>query len=231
LVEVASVTSYLSMSDNLINVANEDAVYRKLCEWLLTNIHKFNHTISWADMPFIQDNDVLCQLIRNSNSYASYCIEAHPSLDVAKFAIDTILYNDHTNSGGWLYTAFLSRDVERVNYVLQKREVIISMSDIRDAIDENNAEILQCLVDNGYGDRIIDLKRSICDKDWCCVGNDVAEILYSLGVPITPDDFKNTISWKADDFRDLFIWLYSKSPDVCDPETKAKAIKREWIAE
>jgi hypothetical protein len=202
-------------------MTNNGEVFHKLYEYMLKIVD--TGTCMWDEMPPM-DDDMSMQLIKDSREYAMYCIWHHTSLDVAKAAIDRLTDKGELNSAV-LTDAINSGDPMRVEYVLNKGVVYVDERNMRDAIFNNDVSIVQYLIDTGHSNLIVpDTKNGMYEP--MCIGRKMADILYGVGVHIIPIDFQNSIK-----NRKMFLWLYNKSPETCDPETKAKAIEKGWITE
>jgi hypothetical protein len=187
------------------------------------------------------DDDMLRILIQDSVIVSSQLIrDIRTSLDIVKFAIDDLFSKGELN-GYIIEVAVCSRDIERLKYIMLKmtaeymsiHDVIINNRSVQTAIIGDRIDVVQCLIDNGYKNTnkaTLRFMHSVYDAGIC--DENMAEMLYNMGVDICSYDLKFAFQERMDlRFKNRFLWLYGKSPDVCDPETKAAAIALGWITE
>jgi hypothetical protein len=185
------------------------------------------------------DDDMLRMLAQDSVHISKQIIgDARISLDVAKAAIDSLFSRgnlcDHA-----LSNAVFSGDIERVKYIMSKMtkeymteyNVTISNRSVLTAIGSNRIDIIQILIDNGYKNTYMNTSDVVYSAD-CCTDR-MAEIIYDMGIDIISYDMRHVsiMGLRRHNSKNRFLWLYEKSPDVCDPETRAAAVSLGWITE
>jgi hypothetical protein len=202
---------------------SEIKILGKLCDHLSCAIRFDEDKVYDAFISRLDDN-MIQVLVKYSTDFAEETIAHHKSLDMAKLAIDTLLKSGYPLED-MLEFACASKDINRVKYIVRKGNVCICSNEMTIAIDNSSIDIVVYLAKKGFVYDDIYGISIYCNR--LCADSCLAEYLYNKGVPIIPYDFKCAVT---NTLQYIFKWLYSKSPDVCDPETKAKAIELGWIA-
>jgi hypothetical protein len=213
--------------NNLWIVADEVDILYKVYDLLLHNEKLYHNILSKCD------DDMLSLLIDSSSDMARACIEYHPSLDIAKAAIDRLESVKMLDVDVLTDIIIRSGEIERVKYAMTafylcNPDIHLNTNCLVWAICCNYRDIVQYMIENGCTTRLPG-GMSVYNVYSC--NDDMAELLYVMNIPIDGVDFVQAIKFTREALcKDRFIWLYKKASDKCDSVTKEKAIELGWIS-